>query len=128
MKATPRSRSLREAFRFAFAGLKHVLYTQRNARIHLAIMVCVILLGLWLDLPPVEWALLVSAMAAVWLTECINTAIETVVDLASPEVHPLARVAKDVSAGSVLLAALFSIIIGLLVLGPPLWGRLSLMF
>ena len=91
-------------------------------------MACVILLGLWLDLLPVDWALLVSAMAAVWLTECINTAIEAVVDLASPEVHPLARVAKDVSAGSVLLAALFSIIIGLLVLGPPLWGRLSLMF
>lgn len=128
MNEPQRSRSLREAFQFAFAGITYVLRTQRNAKIHLIIMVCVIAMGLWLDLQPAGWALLVVAMAAVWLTEFINTALEAVVDLVSPDINPLARVAKDVCAGSVLLAAIFAVVIGLLVLGPPLWLKLGMLF
>jgi diacylglycerol kinase len=64
----------------------------------------------------------------VFTAEFINTAIEAVVDLASPGKHPLAKVGKDVGAGAVLVAALSAVLIGLLILGPPMWMKLSLMF
>ena len=90
--------------------------------------VVVILLGLWLGLPPRDWAVLVLAIAMVFTAEFINTSIEAVVDLASPVHHPLAKVGKDVGAAAVLLAALAAILIGLLILGPPLWVKLSTLF
>ena len=113
------------AFRYAFAGWWYVLRTQRNAWIHATASVMVVLLGLWLRLPARDWAVLVVAIAMVWTAEFINTALEAVVDLASPQQHPLARVGKDVGAAAVLIAALSSILIGLLILGPPLWARLQ---
>ena len=88
----------------------------------------VILLGFWLNIPPHDWALLVLAIAIVFTAEFINTAIEAVVDLASPQKHPLAKVGKDVGAGAVLVAALAGVLIGLLILGPPLWMRLASLF
>lgn len=114
------------SFRYAFAGWGFVLRNTPNAWIHLSIMLAVIAVGLWLRLDLLRWALLVLAMALVWVSELINTAIEAVVDLTSPERHPLAGAAKDVAAAAVLTAAGFSVIIGLLVLGPPLLARLSL--
>src|SRR5271157_5556695 len=72
-----------------------------------------------------DWAVLLLTMATVWAAEFINTALEAVVDLASPQQHPLARVGKDVGAAAVLIAAATSIVIGLLILGPPLWQRIS---
>lgn len=68
---------------------------------------------------------MVLGMALVWVAEFANTAIEAAVDVASPDHHPLAKVAKDVSAAAVLIAVLAAVIIGLLVLGPPLWARIS---
>jgi diacylglycerol kinase len=59
----------------------------------------------------------------VWTAEFINTALEAVVDLASPRHHPLAKVGKDVGAAAVLIAALTSVLVGLLILGPPLWEK-----
>jgi diacylglycerol kinase len=64
----------------------------------------------------------------VFVAEFLNTAIETVVDLASPEIHPLAKIGKDVGAAAVLVAALAAILVGLLILGPPLWAKLTLLF
>ncbi len=61
---------------------------------------------------------------AVWMAEFFNTALEAVVDIASPEYHPLAKIAKDVAAAAVLVGAFCAVIIGLLIMGPPLWGRL----
>jgi diacylglycerol kinase len=119
-----RSRNLLESFRFAFAGLWYVLRTQRNVRIHLSIAAAVVVLGLWLDLSPNQWALLVLTISFVLMSEIFNTAIETLVDLVNPNYHPLAKVVKDVMAGEVLLAAITSVVVGLLVLGPPLWARL----
>ena len=98
--------------------------TQRNTRIHLAVAVAVAGLGLWLDLAPIQWAVLVLTIGVVLVSEMLNTVAETLVDLVSPGYHPLARVVKDVTAGAVLLAAIISIVVGLLVLGPPLWERL----
>jgi diacylglycerol kinase len=88
----------------------------------------VIVLGLWLGLAPQDWAILVVVIAMVFTAEFINTAIEAVVDLASPAPHPLAKVGKDVGAGAVLVAALAAIIVGLLILGPPLWAKLLILF
>lgn len=82
-------------------------------------------LGLWLKLATRDWALVIVAVALVWTSEFINTALEAVVDLASPQQHELARVGKDVGAAAVLIAAASSALIGLLVLGPPLWQRLQ---
>ena len=84
----------------------------------------VLILGLWLELPARDWAVLLLTIAMVWAAEFVNTAIEAVVDLASPAKHPLAKVGKDVGAAAVLIAALAAIGVGLLILGPPLWAKL----
>jgi diacylglycerol kinase (ATP) len=110
----------------ALAGLRHVLRTQPNAWVHAAISLAVILCGLWLQLDLASWALLVSMMGLVWVTEFLNTALEAVVDLASPRHHEVAKIAKDVSAAAVVIAALAAVVVGLLVLVPPLLSRLSL--
>jgi diacylglycerol kinase len=86
----------------------------------------VIALGFWLGLPSRDWAVIMLTIAMVFMAEFINTAIEAVVDLASPVHHPLAKVGKDVGAGAVLVAALAAVLIGLLILGPPLWERVSI--
>ena len=116
------------SFGHAFRGWAYVLKTQHNAWIHSIASVVVIALGLWLGLPPRDWAVLVLAIAMVFTAEFINTSIEAVVDLASPVHHPLAKVGKDVGAAAVLVAAFSAILIGLLILGPPLWLRLNLLF
>jgi diacylglycerol kinase (ATP) len=118
-------RTRASAFRYAFAGWWYVIRTQRNAWIHAVISLVILIIGLWLHIQPLEWALIVLAVAIVWTAEFINTALEAVVDLASPQHHPLARVGKDVGAAAVLIASLASILIGLLVLGPPLWAKLA---
>lgn len=113
------------SFRYALAGTAHVIRTQHNAWIHAAASVAVVALALWLGTKPVEWAILVLAMMVVWVTEFVNTAVEAVVDLNGKENSTLGAVAKDVAAGAVLVAALGSVLVGLLVLGPPLWSRLT---
>jgi diacylglycerol kinase len=116
------------AFGHAFRGWWFVLKTQHNAWIHSMFATAVILVGLWVGLKPLDWAVIVLTIAMVFTAEFINTAIEAVVDLASPVQHPLAKVGKDVGAGAVLIAALAGVVIGLLILGPPLWTRLLALF
>ena len=114
-----------QSFGHAFAGIGHVLRTQHNAWIHAAITAAVILLALWLNVSPTEWAILVLAMMVVWVAEFVNTAVEAVVDLKSPEYGSLPGAAKDVAAGAVLVAAIGAAVVGLLILGPSLLDRLS---
>jgi len=109
----------------AFRGWWHVLKTQHNAWVHSIVATTVIALGFWLGIPPRDWAVLILTIAMVFTAEFINTAIEAVVDLASPVQHPLAKVGKDVGAAAVLVAALAAVLIGLLILGPPLWMRVA---
>jgi diacylglycerol kinase len=116
------------AFGHAFRGWRHVLKTQQNAWIHSMVATLVIILGLWLGIPARDWAVIVLAIAMVFTAEFINTAIEAVVDLASPVHHPLAKVGKDVGAGAVLVSALAAALIGVLILGPPLLARLQTWF
>ena len=121
-------RSRRRSFSHAFHGWWYVIRTQRNAWIHIVISLAVIVLAFWLRLSLRDWAVLVVTMALVWTAEFINTALEAVVDLASPDHHPLAKVGKDVGAAAVLIAALTSILVGLLILGPPLWQKITYWF
>lgn len=121
-------RSRARSFRYAFSGWWFVIRTQKNAWIHAIISVIVILLALWLRVSLQDMAVLVLTIALVWTAEFLNTAVEAVVDLASPQIHPLAKIGKDVGAAAVLIAALASIIIGLLIMGPPLLLRLKDLF
>lgn len=114
----------RSSFRYAFEGWWYVLRTQRNAWIHAFVSIAVLVLAWWLALPRVEWAILILTITMVWMAEFANTSLEAVVDMAMPEPHPLAKVAKDVAAAAVLIAAGGAVIVGLLVLGPPLYARL----
>ncbi len=112
--------SLLQSFRYAFAGLWQALRTQRNARIHLLAAVAVTAMGLWLRLDAVRWAVLVLTISLVFFAEMVNTVVVAIVDLLTPEYHPLPKVAKDVSAGAVLVMAMAAVVVGLLILGPPL--------
>ena len=116
------------SFSHAFHGLWFVIHTQRNAWIHAVVTILVVLMAFWLRLPTRDWAILFMTIALVWTAEFINTALEAVVDLASPEQHPLAKVGKDVGAAAVLVASLAAILVGLLTLGPPLVQRLRYLF
>jgi diacylglycerol kinase (ATP) len=118
-------RARAQSFRFAFSGWWFVIRTQRNAWIHTLASISALLLAAWLRLPSWEWAILILTIAGVWTSEFINTAIEAVVDLSTPNHHPLARVGKDVGAAAVLIAALASVLVGLLILGPPLLVKVN---
>ncbi|MFN2149535.1 MAG: diacylglycerol kinase family protein [Anaerolineales bacterium] len=120
-----RSRSRLHSFRHAFAGWWYVLRTQRNAWIHSVATLAVFLIAVWTRVGLRDWAVLLLAIGLVWTSEFVNSALEAIVDLASPEMHPLAKVGKDVGAAAVLIAALIAALIGLLILGPPLLDRLG---
>lgn len=112
-------------FRHAARGIATLLHSQWNARIHFVCAFVVAGMAFWLGLSPVEWCLIVFAIGFVWVAEALNTAIEFLVDLASPEIHPLAGKAKDIAAGAVLSAALVAVMIGLIVFGPKLLGAIG---
>ena len=114
-----------ESFGHAFRGWGYVLKTQHNARIHAVVAIAVFTVAFWLRLPARDWAVLLLTVTMVFAAEFINTAIEAVVDLASPQKHPLAKVGKDVGAAAVLIAALAAVLIGLLILGPPLLEKIN---
>ncbi|MCA9921158.1 MAG: diacylglycerol kinase family protein [Anaerolineales bacterium] len=113
-----------KSFQYAFAGWWYVLRTQHNAWIHAVISIAVFVLGFWLQIPLRDWAVIVLTMMAVWMAEFMNTAIEAVVDMTMPQYHPLAKAAKDVAAAAVLVGAVGAVLIGLLLLGPPLIDKL----
>ncbi|HEX9091555.1 MAG TPA: diacylglycerol kinase family protein [Anaerolineales bacterium] len=118
-----------KAFRYAFSGWWFVIRTQRNAWIHMVVSIAVILMSFILQIDATGWALILMAITLVWIAEFLNTALEAVVDLATNhQQHELARVGKDVGAAAVLIAAVASVIIGLLVLGPRLWSIIKSLF
>lgn len=105
---------------FALAGVATMLRTQHNAWIHLAATVAVVLLAFWFAITTVEWLALILAIVAVWSAEALNTALELLCDVASPEFHPLVKQAKDVAAAAVLIAVAGALAVGLLIFGPRL--------
>lgn len=120
-RSVTRALTLIASFRYAFMGIGYLIWTQRNAKIHCVIGVIAVVLGIVLPISRVEWAVLIVTIALVLAMEGVNTAVEAVVDLASPEYHALAKVAKDVAAGTVLLAAIASVIVGIIIFLPHLW-------
>jgi len=118
--APSRAATLLLSFRYAFAGIRYLLWTQRNAKIHTAIGLAAVTLGFVLRIERGEWLALILTIALVLAAEGVNTAIEAVVDLASPAYHPLAKIAKDVAAGTVLLVAIGAVVVGLIVFLPHL--------
>ncbi|MEN9933460.1 MAG: hypothetical protein RLZZ387_39 [Chloroflexota bacterium] len=116
-----RAATIVSSFRYAFSGLGYLLATQRNAKIHSAAGVAAVALGLALGIERGEWLALIIIIALVLAAEGVNTAVEATVDLASPGYHPLAKVAKDVAAGTVLLTAIASVAVGAVIFLPRLW-------
>jgi diacylglycerol kinase len=108
------------AFGYAFQGLWHLLRTQRNAQIHCLVAACALALAAALRINRMEWLALVLTIAMVLAAEGVNTAVEAAVDLACATPHPLAKVAKDVAAASVLICAIASVIVGCIIFLPHL--------
>jgi diacylglycerol kinase len=94
-------------------------------QIHVVIAVIVLFAAWWLRIPRGDVLLVFFSIALVLALELVNTAIEAAVDLATSKVHPLAKIAKDASAGAVLVAAVVAVVIGVAVFGPPLWDKLA---
>lgn len=108
------------AFKHAFSGLFYVFKTQKNAWIHAIATILVAILAIILRLPALHLAILIIIIGLVWAAEALNTSIEALIDLISPDQHPLAKIAKDTGAASVLILSIAAVLIGLLILGPPI--------
>lgn len=105
----------------AFLGLKYCFVTQRNMVIHAVIGVIVLVFGFSLRVSKYDLLFLMAAVLMVLVAEAFNTALEKTIDLYTRERNHLARIAKDVAAGAVLLTSVFAVIVGLIIFGPPLW-------
>ena len=110
---------------YALAGWLYMLRHQRNTWLMGIATPLIGVVALWLRVDRISWALLIVAITLVWLTEFINAAVEASIDLSTSEYHPMAKVGKDVASAAVLLGVIASVLIGLLVLAPPLWHRLQ---
>lgn len=106
-----------DSFRFAFRGLGTVMGSQHNFRIHLCITIVVIVAGFFARLSLTEWCIIMLTIALVLSLEAINTALESLVDIISPEYHVAAGKAKDIAAGAVLVAAFTALVIGIIIFG-----------
>ncbi len=116
--------TLLSSFGYAFAGLGYCLRTQRNFRIHIAVAFVGTVAGLLLRLSLVEWAVFGVMVVTVLAAEMVNTMVEALVDLVTVEYHPLAKVAKDVAAGVVLLTAIGAVVVAALIFLPRLLAAL----
>jgi diacylglycerol kinase (ATP) len=123
-----RARTLLDSFNFAVEGIIHVLRTQRNMRIHFLAAVSVLVTGLAIDVSKLELIALLLAIAFVFITEMINSALEQAVDVATTSFDPLAKLAKDIAAGAVLIATVNAIAIGYLVFSGEIADRSSRLF
>ena len=121
------AKDLPSSFLYAAKGLKYAFSTQRNFRIHVGFALVAFVLGLFLGLNKSDLAIMALTASSVLIVELLNTAIESVVDLAiGKRFHPLAQIAKDCSAGAVLVASISSVLIAVLLLFPPLLKKLGI--
>jgi len=109
------------SIQFAWQGIKDLFKTQPNARFHLLASIAVTAAGFYFQLSKMEWVAVVLCMAFVISLEAINTALEYLTDLVSPEHHPLAGKAKDVAAAAVLIAAIGAAVVGIIIFGPKVF-------
>jgi diacylglycerol kinase (ATP) len=120
-----RAQTILESFNFAFEGIIHVLRTQRNMRIHFLAAVVVLVAALAVGVSKLELIALLLAIAFVFITEMINSALEQAIDVATTSFDPLAKLAKDIAAGAVLIATVNAIAIGYLVFSGQIAARSS---
>ena len=112
-------------FRAAFGGLYRLVTSERHFQLHLIAATCAVILAAFLGFSGVEWAILMVTIGLVLVAEGVNSAIERAIDTTTPSFHPLAKAAKDMAAGAVLIAAVISVVVALLLYGPKLWALLS---
>lgn len=110
-----------KSFVYAFNGIKSAIKSETNVKIHITILTLVVIAGFVLHISYFEWLICLVCFGLVLSAELMNTAIEKLVDMISPERRPEAGFIKDVAAGAVLLAAIFSAIAGLYIFVPKLW-------
>lgn len=109
-----------KSFVYAWQGIVHSVRSQRNMRVHLLVTFGVVAAGLWFRLSVTEWAILAVTIGLVLQAELFNTALEAVVDKTTPEIHPLAKIAKDCASGAVLVAAVLAVVVGMFIFLPKL--------
>lgn len=115
-----KEKNIFKSFKYAFEGIFTSLKTEKNMKIHFIIMILVIILGIILKISKIEWIICIILFGFVISLELINTAIENTVDLITTEINPKAKIAKDVSAGAVLVAAITAVIVGLIIFVPKI--------
>ena len=111
--------------KYALAGLLYVLTHEQSIKLATITTVIVVIIGLWLNIGVYSWALLTFALGSVWITECLNTAIEAVIDLDSPEPSALAKIGKDVASTAALVSSIVFVVIVVLILLPTLLQKLT---
>ncbi len=119
-KLKVKTKKLLNSFKYAFEGFFTSFKTERNMKIHILIMFIVIMMGVFLKITSLEWIICIFCFMIVIAGELFNTAIETVVDMVMPYKNDKAKIAKDVSAASVLILAIGSSIIGLIIFVPKI--------
>ena len=120
-RAKKMSKHRRNPFSNALTGILETYRTERNFKIHVIVALAVTALGAWMDVAPSDWYWIALCIAVVFITEILNTALEALVYLASPNDHPLAKKFKDTAAGAVLIASVFSVVVGGVIFFPKLW-------
>ena len=120
------STSRLNSFVYALAGWMYMLRRQKNTRIQAVASIGIMALALWLGIDAVGLAVLILTITIVWMAEFVNAAVEAAINLSTSDLHPMARVGKDVASAAVLLGVVASVLIGILILGPPLVHRLGI--
>jgi diacylglycerol kinase (ATP) len=123
--SSQRSRTIFDSFNYASEGIIHVLRTQRNLRIHFLVAAVVLVAALWVGVPKIELIALLISITFVLMAEMINTAIEGAIDVSTTSFDPMAKLAKDVAAGAVLIASLNAVAVGYLVFANRISKRSS---
>ena len=109
-----------KAFKYAFAGIKEAFRDEKNMKVHLILAAIAIVAGYFLQLSSIEWAILVLTIGFVFAMEFMNTAVEAIVDLITPEIKEKAKLAKDVAAAGVLVSAIVSVLVAVFIFLPKI--------
>ena len=113
-------KSMKNSFKYAIEGFVSSFKTERNMKIHIMAMIIVIALGIFMKLNKIEWCIITIAIVMVISAELFNTAIETVVDMVSPQKNSQAKLVKDIAAAAVLVLAIGAAVIGIIIFGPKI--------
>jgi len=126
-KPSHKNRTFLDSFYYAFQGVRTVFQEERNMRTHVLFTLAIIIVALFLPLGMFEWLWLLLVCFLVLVMEILNTVIENIIDLVSPEYHPLAKKVKDMAAAAVLFTSIFSVIVGIIIILPKILDVFNLL-